>query len=90
MVEIVCVITGKVQDVAYLAYAQDSADELEICGWAKQSADGSIMVCAQGTPDLLKEYVEYLHEGSLRSRVDAVSVEWGTPKVTLSDFSIRH
>lgn len=90
MVEMNCVITGKVQNVAYRAYAQDSADVLGICGWVKNDSDGSVLLCAQGEPDVLKAYVEYLHEGSLRAEVQGVSVEWGTPKVVMTDFSIMH
>lgn len=90
MMEMNCVITGTVQNVAYRAYAQDSADELGICGWVKNCDDGSVLLCAQGEPDLLKEYVEYLHEGSLRAEVTGVAIDWNTPKVTHSEFSILH
>lgn len=90
MMEMNCVITGKVQNVAYRAYAQDSADFLGLTGWIKNAADGSVIVCAQGEPDLLKQFVEYLHEGSLLAVVDGVDVTWGTPKEVFADFSIKH
>ena len=90
MMEMQCVVTGKVQGVAYRAYVQDSAGELGIVGWVKNAADGSVLVCAQGEPDLLKAFVEYLHEGSLLAQVEGVAIEWGTPKVTFTDFSIKH
>lgn len=90
MMEMQCVVTGKVQGVSYRAYAQDSADSLGLCGWVKNGTDGSVLVCAQGEPDLLKEYVEYLHEGSLRAEVHAVSVEWQTAKKIFTEFSIMH
>lgn len=88
--EMQCVITGKVQNVAYRAYAQDSADELGISGWVQNCADGTVLLCAQGELDVLKVYVEYLHEGSLRAEVHGVSVEWGTIKRPLLEFSILH
>lgn len=90
MIEMQCVITGKVQNVAFRAYAQDSADELGITGWVKNLPDGSVLLCAQGMPDTLKDYVEYLHEGSLRAEVEGVSVEWGSPKTVFTEFSIKH
>lgn len=90
MIEMNCVITGKVQNVAYRAYVQDSADELGVLGWVKNLTDGSVLVCAQGEPDLLKEFVEYLHEGSLMAKVEGVSIEWGNPKIVFTDFSIKH
>lgn len=90
MMEMQCVVTGRVQGVAYRAYAQDAADELGLVGWVKNASDGSVLVCAQGTPDVLKEYVEYLHEGSLRAEVAGVAIEWGTARHIFSDFSIHH
>ena len=90
MIEMNCVVTGAVQGVAYRAYVQDSADELGVVGWVKNMTDGSVLVCAQGEPDILKEFVEYLHEGSLRAVVEGVAIEWGTPKVVFTDFAIKH
>ncbi len=90
MMEMQCVVTGKVQNVAYRAYAQDAADALGITGWIKNAPDGSVLVCAQGEPDLLKQFVEYLHEGSLLAAADGIDVTWSTPKEVFTDFSIKH
>jgi len=90
MIEMQCVVEGNVQGVAYRAYAQDAADELGVCGWVKNASDGTVLVCAQGEPTVLKEFVEYLHEGSLLAEVKAVSVEWGSVQNKHDDFSILH
>jgi len=90
MVEMRCVIYGKVQGVQYRVYAQDSAVELDLVGYVKNMPDGTVVVLAQGMPDVLKEFVEYLHEGSLSSKVDSVSVDWQTPKRTFTEFSVLH
>lgn len=90
MVEIQCVISGKVQGVRYRDYVQVSATELEVVGYVKNLSDGTVLVCAQGLPDTLRTFIEYLHEGSLSARVDAVSVDWLSPKTTFTDFSILH
>lgn len=90
MMEIYCIANGEVQNVSYRAYVQDAAAELALSGWVKNTDDGSVVVCAQGYPDELKLFVEYLHEGSLRSKVAAVSVDWRTPKIVYDDFSIVH
>jgi len=88
--EIYCIATGKVQNVAYRDYVQTSAGELEICGWIRNLSDGSVEICAQGLPDTLKDFVEYLYEGSLRAKVEAVSIDWRTAKQLYDDFSINH
>ncbi len=90
MVEIICHVKGIVQGVSYRDYVQTSADELGLVGWVKNMSDGTVVVCVQGEPDNLKNMVEYLHEGSLRSEVDSVTVEWGNVTVIYDDFSILH
>lgn len=90
MMEIYCVVSGEVQNVAYRAYTQDSAVELALRGWVKNQPDGTVVVCAQGYPDTLKDFIEYLNEGSLRAQVAGVSVDWRTAKTVYDDFSIKH
>lgn len=90
MTEIHCIVTGEVQGVSYRYYVQDAATELGLSGWVRNKADGSVEVLAQGMPDTLKEFVEYLHEGSLRAKVDAVAVDWRTVRKQLEDFSVKH
>lgn len=85
-----CIVSGQVQNVAYRVYAQDAADELGVTGFVRNCNDGTVEVCAQGDPTILKEYVEYLHEGSLAAQVEAVSVEWQSVEQYYTDFSIYH
>ena len=90
MTEMYCIVNGRVQNVAYRVYVQDAACDLEITGWVKNLPDGNVELVAQGMPDTLKDFVEYLHEGSLLSEVEAVAVDWRTAKVLYDDFSIKH
>lgn len=90
MVEIYCVVVGKVQGVRYRTYVQESATELGLVGYVKNMPDGSVVVVAQGMPDELKDFVEYLHEGSLLSKVASVGIDWRSPSKTFSEFSLLH
>lgn len=90
MLEMQCVVNGRVQNVAYRVYVQDAATELGVCGWVRNCNDGTVEVCAQATPDVLKEFVEYLHEGSLQAEVETVAIEWASPQTVYDDFSIYH
>ena len=83
-------MAGKVQGVAYRYFTQDAASDLELTGWVRNRRDGTVEVCAQGTADVLKEFVEHLHEGSLMAKVESVSVDWHTVKTVYDDFSIKH
>ncbi len=90
MTEIHCVISGNVQNVRYRDYAQVSAGELEVFGWVRNMPDGTVELVAQGSPEILKEFVEYLHEGSVLATVEQVAVGWRTSKIVYDDFSILY
>jgi acylphosphatase len=88
MIELHATVTGRVQGVRYRDYVQHAATNLGLVGTVENSTDGSVFVVAQGMPDVLKEFVEYLHEGSLLAKVDGVAVEWRSPSTTYQEFSI--
>lgn len=90
MNEIVCVITGKVQGVAYRVYTQDTATGLGLVGYVKNLDNGKVEVVAQGLPDVLKDFVEYLNEGSSLSEVETVSIDWKSPSATYEEFSVLY
>ena len=88
MIEMHCTVTGQVQNVRYRDFVQVSATQMGLTGWVKNESDGSVSVCVQGMPEVLKDMVEYLNEGSLLSKVESVSVEWRSIKKPLLDFSV--
>lgn len=89
MMEIYCIVSGKVQNVRYRDYVQTAATELKVTGWVRNMQDGTVAICAQGEPDTLKDFIEYLHEGSLQAHVEGVAVDWRTTKRQDDDFSIK-
>lgn len=89
MMEIYCIVSGKVQNVRYRDYVQTAATELKVTGWVRNMQDGTVAICAQGEPDTLKDFIEYLHEGSLQAQVEGVAVDWRTTKRQDDDFSIK-
>lgn len=86
--EIFCIVSGKVQGVMYRDFTQKAAQELELAGNVKNNPDNTVGVTAQGTLDNLKEFVEYLHEGSVLSEVEHVSVDWRTATEQFTDFIV--
>ena len=88
MTELYAIVTGKVQGVNFRDYVQVSAGELKLTGFVRNNRDGSVTVVAHGLPDDLKLFVEYLHEGSLQSKVEGVAVQWHTATVQYDDFSV--
>ena len=88
MIRMEAIVTGAVQGVRYRVYVQDSATELELVGSVQNLPDGSVRVIAEGAPDVLKEFVEYLHEGSLQAKVESVAIDWGSAAGTFDEFSV--
>lgn len=88
MIRLTATVTGSVQGVFYRAYVQDAATELGLVGTVANQRDGSVQVIAEGETDVLKEFVEHLHEGSLQAVVTGVAIEWGSARGTFSDFSV--
>lgn len=88
MIEMYAVVSGKVQGVRYRTYAQEAATELALVGYVKNRSDGTVEVVAQGLPDTLKEFVEYLNEGSLLAKVESVSIDWRSVGKTYGEFSV--
>ncbi len=88
MIRLKSIVTGKVQGVRFRDYVQVSATELGLVGYVRNLSDGTVEVVAEGEPDTLKEFVEHLNEGSLLSKVETVSVDWGTATATYREFSV--
>ena len=88
MVRLEATVSGLVQGVRYRVFVQDAATELELVGSVQNMPDGTVRVIAEGVPDVLKEFVEYLHEGSLQARVDSVAIDWQSARRTFDEFSV--
>jgi acylphosphatase len=88
MLEIQCIVSGRVQAVAYRAYVQDSATTLALTGFVRNLSDGTVEVVAQGDSDTLKDFIEHLHEGSSLAKVESVAVDWHSATVTYEEFSV--
>lgn len=85
-------VRGRVQGVSYRAATQAEALALGVDGYARNLADGSVEVCAIGTPDRLIRLESWLWRGPPAARVDSVEIE-GDDQVVQGDddsgFRIR-
>lgn len=90
MLELHCVVSGKVQGVRFRSYLEEAATSLGLVGYVRNLSDGTVEVCAQGDQDVLKSFVEYIHEGSLQAKVEGVDASWRTPRTTYYEFSVLH
>lgn len=67
-----CIVSGKVQGVFYRATTQQQAQLLNITGYAKNLADGSVEVLACGEQTAIQQLQAWLWQGPKASEVESV------------------
>jgi len=66
------VVRGRVQGVGFRYFVQEAARTLDVAGWVRNAADGSVEVEAEGSEDDLARLRTALGEGPRGARVQAV------------------
>lgn len=67
-------ITGHVQGVFFRARTRERAEQLGVCGWVRNEADGSVTGHFEGDEDAVAGLVDWCHEGPSRAHVSTVRV----------------
>jgi acylphosphatase len=70
-----CIVSGRVQGVAYRATARARAWQMQIYGYARNLPDGRVEVLACGQASAVQAFIEWLWIGPAAARVSAVQVE---------------
>ena len=68
------IVAGRVQGVFYRASVKQVAEQLGICGYAKNLANGEVEVEATGQDLKLIKFTEFLEQGP--SQADVENVSW--------------
>jgi acylphosphatase len=68
-------IKGRVQGVFFRAYTRDTALMHGVTGWGRNLPDGRVEAVFEGDTDKIAAVIDWCHEGSPLSRVDAVEVQ---------------
>ncbi|MCB2110238.1 MAG: acylphosphatase [Defluviimonas sp.] len=91
MKEIACHIrvTGRVQGVAYRAWAAAASAELGLRGWVRNRGDGSVEALVAGKEDAVKALVLAMGEGPGAARVTDVWTAPADPAEVAPGFEIR-
>jgi len=67
-------VRGRVQGVGFRHNAKRQADMLGLCGFARNVADGSVYMEAEGSIESLDEFVLWCHKGPGWSQVLDIKV----------------
>ena len=66
------------------------ARRLGVSGWVRNRRDGAVESVAEGDEAILKELIEWAHEGPTGARVTNVESEWSDATGEFSRFVITH
>lgn len=67
-------IKGGVQGVFYRVSAKETADELGVKGWVKNTENGDVEVIASGTNDAIQAFIAWCWKGPAKAKVETVIV----------------
>jgi acylphosphatase len=68
-------ISGRVQGVAYRAWAEREAERLGLSGWVRNRRDGSVEMVLCGDSGDVEDMIARCHQGPRMARVDSVRQE---------------
>jgi acylphosphatase len=80
-------VSGRVQGVGFRYFVRKQATLLRVVGYAKNQADGSVEIFAQGDFDSLQELIELIKIGPMGSSVSECKVTEASTRA-LSGFEI--
>lgn len=69
------IISGKVQGVFYRASAKKKADELNICGWIKNTPEGNVEALVTGDHEQIEKFIQWCKSGPDRAVVKDVNIQ---------------
>lgn len=81
-------VTGRVQGVAYRAWARAQARALGLRGWVRNRDDGSVAALIAGPEEAVKTMIEAMSEGPAAARVTDVWTEEADPADVPQGFDI--
>lgn len=84
------IVTGIVQGVNFRWYTKRHAANLDLTGYVRNRADGSVEIVAEGPRDALERLLDLVRVGPPAAVVDNVEVHWGIPTGEYPYFEIRY
>lgn len=84
------IVHGRVQGVYFRAFAARMATKLGLTGYARNLADRTVEVRAEGEREQLKILIGYLASGPPAARVKRVVTEWSEYTGEYKGFSVKY
>lgn len=77
------------QGVGFRQFVFTTAVKLNLCGWVRNTYDGDVEVVAEGSPDVLDEFLTALRKGPRMAFVTNVYYDYLPASGEFSDFRVR-
>lgn len=77
---------GRVQGVFFRHSAREKAHELSITGFARNEADGSVYIEAEGEENALEKFIAWCRIGSDLAKVEKIDVSYSNELKHFNDF----
>ena len=84
------IVRGRVQGVSYRAYTVETATELGLRGWVKNTHDGGVEITVEGKKDAVGKLIKWCKEGPPMANVKSVLAEWEPFAGDFEDFDIAY
>ena len=82
-------IAGRVQGVFFRDAARQKAEELGVCGFARNEPDSTVYIEAEGEENDLGDFVKWCKEGPRLAKIDKVEIKESELK-NFSNFSVEY
>jgi len=84
------IISGRVQGVWFRASTKQTAEQLGLTGWVRNTADGNVEAIFEGEEDIVKKMIDWCHCGPPSAQVEHVEVKNQDPTNGFESFSIKY
>jgi acylphosphatase len=89
-IQIMVVITGRVQGVFFRAHTQNAANRLNLKGYVKNLANGCVEAIFKGDPAAVNQMLDWCHKGPGASKVEHVHIKEADKTLDFTNFEIRY
>jgi acylphosphatase len=86
---LLAVVEGRVQGVGFRYFVLNKAQQLNLTGWVRNTANGDVEVLAEGPQSNLVELMDALRKGPRSAFVTKLNEQWDTPTGEYKRFDVR-
>ncbi len=90
MSRLVACVRGRVQGVGFRWFVLSRAQALDLVGWVRNRADGSVEFLAEGPRPELARLLAYARRGPAAAHVTRVEESWSEGESGFQRFEVRY